>query len=114
MSPLKRTPDKPWNLADALDLIRILQPELRKINYHCLLGGGVLNRGESEKDLDLFFCPLNGSDSKPFAVMEVLYTMFGHGEAIRDSPDYDAGEPWHWHEMFKYDFGGRRIDVFIQ
>lgn len=47
-----------WNLEDGLKLVRSLQPETRKYGYHLTLGGGVLNKGESTKDVDLFFLPL--------------------------------------------------------
>lgn len=54
-------PDK-WFLEDALVLVRELQPQTRKFDYHLALGGGVLNKGQSDKDLDLYFLPLSKTD----------------------------------------------------
>lgn len=47
-----------WKLEDGLKLIRALQLATRKYGYHLALGGSVLNKGESQKDLDLYFLPL--------------------------------------------------------
>lgn len=49
----------PWTLEDGLKLIRAIQNDSREFGYHVALGGGVLNRGESEKDIDLYFLPLD-------------------------------------------------------
>lgn len=104
-----------WVLADALVLIRELQPIIFKWHYHVTLGGGVLNRGQSEKDLDLFFYPLNGYDSQPYHIVKTLDEALGcHGVAMRDGPDYHVGAMWHYPEMRVYMYQGKRIDVFIQ
>lgn len=47
-----------WTLEDGLAVVRSLQPLTRQFNYHLALGGGVLNNGASDKDLDLYFLPL--------------------------------------------------------
>lgn len=47
-----------WTLDDGLAVVRSLQPLTRQFNYHLALGGGVLNNGSSDKDLDLYFLPL--------------------------------------------------------
>jgi hypothetical protein len=47
-----------WGLSDALALIREIQPEIHALGFHVCLAGGVLNKGYSEKDLDLVFVPL--------------------------------------------------------
>lgn len=104
-----------WTLSQALELIRDLQPLVREEKYHMLLGGGVLNKGESDKDLDLVFIPLNGEESHPGKIVAMLFDVFGSfGKAIRDSPDYGSGSIWYFKEMIKYDYLGKRIDVFIQ
>jgi hypothetical protein len=48
-----------WKLDDGLNLIRAIQEKTKKYGYHVALGGGVLNNGESKKDLDLYFIPFN-------------------------------------------------------
>lgn len=104
-----------WTLDEALEIIRELQPQLREMGYHCLLGGGVLNTGVSDKDLDLFFIPLNQHDSTPFAIVEFLGQQLGSfAVSIRDSPDYQGEAMWHYQEMRKIDYCGKRIDIFVQ
>ncbi len=44
-----------WTLEEALILVRALQPTAWQYGYHLCLGGGVLNKGVSSKDLDLYF-----------------------------------------------------------
>ena len=71
---------KSWNLEDGLKLVRALQPETRRFGYHLALGGGVLNRGESKKDIDLYFLPLENSKlakADPGALIDWLVKLWG-------------------------------------
>lgn len=43
-----------WTLEEALYLIRRLQPKVFLHGYNLCLGGSVLNKGFSTKDLDLY------------------------------------------------------------
>lgn len=114
--PLIRTgrPGAVWILSQALDLIRELQPLMRSMHYHITLGGGVLNEGFSEKDLDLFIIPENGSPSEPRKVIACLIEQLGPCVPLRDSPDYGPNAEPHAKEMLKFTVYGMRIDVFIQ
>lgn len=76
--------------------------------------GGVLHRGQSLKDLDLFFSPLNKYETNPREVLLKLCEFFGSPKALRDSPDYQEANLDHWTDMYYFMFEGRRIDVFIQ
>lgn len=51
-------PRHTWYLADALLLVRELQALARPKGYHIALGGGVLNHGYSDKDLDIYVLPV--------------------------------------------------------
>lgn len=51
-----------WNLDKSLKLIRALQETSKTFGFHIALGGGVLNKGESMKDLDLYFHPFANPD----------------------------------------------------
>jgi len=44
-----------WTLDEALPLIRKISPIARRRGFSVALYGSVLDRGKSEKDLDLFF-----------------------------------------------------------
>lgn len=105
---------RPWTLAEGVDIIRQIEPDIRELGYHTMLGGSLLHKGTSEKDLDIFFSPLNGYETRSFDVLQYLQTVFGRCSSIQDQPDYKAGEPWYWREMHYFMFEGRRIDVFIQ
>jgi hypothetical protein len=102
-----------WTLGEAAYLVGELEPLVRELNYHTLLGGGVLHHGFSDKDLDLWFMPLNGYESDPQKVYPLLKDTFGMLKSIRDSPDYAAGEPYHVREMLYGHYCGKRIDLFI-
>jgi len=122
-----------WKLDEALKIIRNLQPETRKFGYHLCLGGGVLNKGESNKDLDLVFVPLdNGKPSNPDGLLEYLGVLWGtwytfsmpdeHITGIQpvgpQPPDIEPYEPSETTSVYKYKVkfffdGSDRIDVFI-
>lgn len=102
-----------WTLLEALDLVRRIQTHLKPMQYHVLLGGGVLNNGKSEKDLDLYVVPFGGQKSTPMAILSALYEILGPGVPL-SGDDYPHGGLAPWREAFKYTLNGKRIDVFIQ
>src|SRR5688572_13535420 len=72
-----------WTIADGLDLIRGIQQDTRKYGYHVCLGGGVLNKGQSKKDLDLYFISLdNNGKPKPDELIKWLESMWGKSESM--------------------------------
>lgn len=109
---------KPWTLLEAQSLIQALEPMVREgLKAHLLLGGSVLHRGGSHKDLDLFVCPLNGNDEwNEYKAMQWLQEHLGleSFNPLRDSPDYAAGEPWFWQGMYWAEYEGKRIDFFLR
>ena len=52
-----------WTLEEGLEFIRTLQPGAAKLGYNLSLGGGVLNAGHSDHDLDVVVAP--AKDAKP-------------------------------------------------
>lgn len=103
-----------WTLDQALSLIRDLQPSVRDLHYHICLGGGVLNVGTSEKDLDLWFLPLNGHEGNAREIVGLLITLLGPCSALRDGPDYADDAFPHAESMQMFHYCGKRIDVFVQ
>jgi hypothetical protein len=61
ISELQTTSPKMWTMADALELIRMLQPHIMEAGYYLALAGGVLNNGSSNNDLDLVAVPRSPS-----------------------------------------------------
>lgn len=98
-----------WTLEDGLDIIRAIQPDTRKFGYHLCLGGGVLNKGSSHKDLDLYFLPMGGPKSNPDGLVSWLESMWSRPNDI--DPDYPHGLPYL--RRLKFQYGELRIDVFV-
>lgn len=105
-----------WTYEDAHNVITALQEETREFLYHVVLGGGVLNNGESYKDLDLVFLPLI-HEGRPDAagMFERLQEYFGEGEAISkgEYPEESAEGVDPYAYRWKFLFDNRRIDAFI-
>lgn len=100
-----------WTLEQGLELLRSLQSKARDFNYHICLGGGILNKGESKKDLDLFFLPMdNGTDPDDQGLLTWLKSMWGEGGPFNDG--YLDSGTLYYHKL-KFDHAGKRIDVFI-
>ena len=100
-----------WTLDDALALVREIQPLTRDFNYHLVIGGSVVNNGESRKDLDLYFLPLcNGNLNDSIGMQTALVGLFGPGEPLGSEDTYEHDPRW-----FKTKFmrGKQRIDSFI-
>jgi hypothetical protein len=101
-----------WRIEHALSVVRALQPMTRDFNYHLTLGGGVLNLGRSDKDLDLYFLPLcNDTDHEPALLLGFLEELWGKSEPIGSEDCYEEDPRW-----LKVKFmlnGWRRIDVFV-
>lgn len=47
-----------WYLSDAQNVVRQLQAVIWPLGWHVVLGGGVLNHGYSNDDLDLYLLPI--------------------------------------------------------
>lgn len=102
-----------WTLQQAQHLISDIEPLIRELHYHTLLGGSVLHTGQSDHDLDIWFFPLNGYERASRPIMELLFTLFEGMRPLRDSPDYAAGEPYHITEMYQGTYMGKRVDLFV-
>lgn len=101
------TTPAPWTLDDALALVREIQPRLHAKKWHVALGGGVLNRGESGKDIDLYVLPFSDIETTE-DVMPLLFTLWGAGDEI------GYGESGIYAAKKKYTtVDGRRIDAFV-
>lgn len=83
---------KTWKLDDGLRLVRALQPEAKKFGYHVTLGGSVLNLGESEKDIDLYFLPLENPkfSERPIQLLNYLEDVWGGYEGLGEEYELEA------------------------
>lgn len=119
MSEATLTPKEPmWSFEEAFMAIIALQGGTRDFGYHLALGGGVLNNGFSNKDLDLYFLPLNGLPQDTDGLVTWLEEHFGYAEPIGLSnteynPDTPSVEPIKYTRRLKFLFDDRRIDAFV-
>ena len=110
-----------WNLEQGLKVVRSLQPHTRVYNYHLTLGGGVLNNGESKKDLDLFFLPMGGFDGEPKndadGMLGFLSSIWGQPQSLASSGANKDGFYKHAVQFIRWGGENRdirqRIDCFI-
>ena len=111
-----------WTLEQGLKLLRFLQPKVRQFNYHVAIGGGVVNRGFSTKDIDFYFLPLlNSSEATDSGgLLEFLTEQLGAWEVIGPgfeiTDNYEVTQDDHLFEKGKFKFnykGKKRIDCFI-
>lgn len=116
---VKKPSYRPWRMDDALGIIRDFQPRVRPLGYHIVLGGGVLNKGQSDKDLDLYFLPLDyGATASADARRDRLVTLLksyweeSHGIGFsKQDPCYPPCKIFARRHTFLVE--GWRIDVFV-
>lgn len=129
-------------LAETQLLIRDLQEIAWPLNYHVTLGGGVLNHGYSDKDIDLYILPIYpvlvvepmhrlnqldalrrkfaqrlGEPTLDYAAQAFEQAEHYAGLAAGIGADEDALVPLTnttcFAESLHYETGGMRIDVFV-
>lgn len=110
-----------WTLDDALTVCRWLEEALAPAGYHVALGGGVLLRGYSHKDLDVLIYPRNvlAIERDKAAVLlqeagfqrwmtveqvQAMWRKIGSTPSRPVAPDNKTVEVWR--------FDGKRIDLF--
>ena len=114
LGSLPKEPPTMWDFFSAKSVIRSCQELSRHYNYHMCLGGGVLNKGHSKKDLDLYFLPLDDGDKKPDpkGLLDHLQVLFFCKMEEMGGKYHKASLPY----IFKgklVQLNGRRIDVFV-
>lgn len=102
-----------WTLDEGRAEVERVQQGSRAYGYHVALGGSVLNKGESRKDLDLYFLPLDSDESKPDrdCLVAWLESLWGDSESLTD-PRY-AAFSWYAAKLRFDPIVTKRIDVFI-
>jgi hypothetical protein len=78
--------NEPWNLGQGMDAARLLEKRLTPLGYHVSIGGSVLHKAGSRKDLDLLVMPRNNTNCLPRSfIWEEILATFGaqRGRACR-------------------------------
>lgn len=74
-----------WELEDGINLVRAVQAGSRMFGYHVTIGGSVINKGRSEKDVDLYFLPFEQTKDRarnPDGLLNWLISMWGPGDPL--------------------------------
>lgn len=104
-----------WTLEEALPIVRDLTTALREIRYAVALGGSVLYRGTSTKDLDLVVYPYCVPEKNETALKEALVNF---GFVLKHNKEY-VQEGWRRRgsqdikhvEVWTYQ--NKRVDIII-
>lgn len=118
------TESKPpmWTLSKAQLLVVALQPKLHDMGWHVALGGGVLTKGESRHDLDLYVLPMNveGREDAQDVLGELhsLLDAQGASDMFKGSTDgngddYDPPNHAAYQQARKFLTGAGVVDVFV-
>lgn len=85
------------------------------MGYHIAMGGGVLNRGSSTKDLDLYILPCVGERNNEIGMLNYLAKVWGTADTIGTSVSDAVSRPeWAiYSHKLKYESRNGRIDVFV-
>lgn len=85
------------------------------MGYHMAMGGGVLNRGFSSKDLDIYILPCVGEKNNERRLLQHLAFRWGSPSNIGTSVSDEVSRPeWAiYSHKLKYQSRDGRIDVFI-
>lgn len=106
-----------WELADALPLLGTMNKARTKIGWFFALGGSVLYKGFSHKDLDVVCIPMNGGNYSPAKLFDFLEDDMGFdlildAEMQRQNWDRYNGNV-DTKNVLVYSLGGKRIDIII-
>lgn len=108
-----------WSLAQGIGVVQALQKPAREYGYHVAIGGGVVNKTFSEKDLDLYFLPMGGfntkeSVTKPTPMLRFLEALWGISEELeKEYEGQPASKEGCYAHAVKFQHGQKRIDCFI-
>lgn len=97
-----------WTLEEGIALARRLEPIAIELNSHIALGGGVLHRGSSEKDVDIFVYPRDKSTAF-HPLPSVLLKAFG----VSYFKETEASYKFDTKKVFFAILDGKRVDFFF-
>jgi hypothetical protein len=95
-----------WTLETGLEVVRSVEQVVKDLNAHCALGGSVLMKGESQKDLDIFIYP---HDNHGYDRGKILAALTKLGYPVQEQAEHkdEYAKTVHKH------IGDRRIDFFF-
>lgn len=99
-----------WTLEEGVALARQVQAYLQhnKLNLNCALGGGVLMKGGSDKDLDLFL--YRHKTGQPMPDSQAVISGMPSFSASEECDHHDYGDD---KEVFRCVYNNKRVDLFF-
>lgn len=107
-----------WDIDSGLLVVRMIQQDVRQYGYHVTIGGGVVNNGFSNKDLDLYFLPMGGFNPNdrrnPNGLIEYLEGLWGSSQSLGKGDAHYSKVTGAYRRTCKF-FRNKqeRIDCFI-
>lgn len=99
-----------WTLAQGVEFCRSLQTFLRPLGFGVALTGGVLLKGDSDKDLDLIVYPFKKQTTNYERLRERLLEF---GLSFVRLPNHGLGYPDDGKDVQVWQYQGKRIDLFF-
>lgn len=102
-----------YTLQDGVALAQAMDPEVRKYNYCTALGGSVLHKGESLKDIDILLLPIEDDvPNDEERLLLYLTKVFTVKPALREREDKYG--PSVTRTIYKGEtISGKKVDFFI-
>ena len=102
--------NKSWTLEEGIEVARLLEIHIRRQynHYHTAIGGSVLHKGLSQKDLDIFIYPHKTSQHDR-RYLEDKFREFG----LVWKRDCDHNIYGDAKEVIECEYKGKRIDLFL-
>ena len=98
-----------WTLESGIKIARKIELVCIPLGFHCAIGGSVLHKGESKKDLDIFIYPHKRNNGE--VVSKLLL-----GLAVLDVVVTNETTHYHYADSKRVvitRIGEKRIDFFI-
>lgn len=95
------------NPKNAVALIRLIEPVVAELGYHCALTGSVLFKGGSEKDTDIILYPHDPKEKRD--ALELMRALKPLGITAR----YETDARYVNRRVWLGGYEGRRIDFFF-
>lgn len=100
-----------WNIEQAVEFCRMIEPVAIAEGFHVALGGSVLIRGESKKDVDIFIYPHKTEHATKTAfdcLIEKFENLGVNNFKQADHKAYADNKLVFWSE-----YNGKRVDWFF-
>jgi hypothetical protein len=102
-----------WTLTNAINIARYVESVVVQFGYHTAIGGSVLHRGESDKDLDLYLYP-HSPDKKDEIARIIAHPgrVIAALDLFQSKQEKESASVINQY-VYCMKYEGRRIDIFF-